>query len=162
MHPNHRMAYNNETLKILLGQVNAVYIAQDYLAPAYQEKLSRRSEVARGGKTVGVSSVGSRSSSISSIINDTWREKICEWSYQVVDHFDFSREVVCVSMSFLDRYLSSVQVDKKLFQLAAMTTLHLAIKLFEPGTLSMQSMIELSRGYFTAQQMAAMEMKILQ
>ncbi len=156
------MAYHVETLKILLRQANTVYIAQDYLAPSYQDKLSKRSEVARGVKTLGGSSVASKSSSASSSINDTWREKICEWSYQVVDHFDFSREVVCLSMSFLDRYLSIEQVDKKLFQLAAMTTLHLAIKLFEPGTLSMQSMIELSRGYFTAEHMAAMEIKILQ
>jgi lipoyl(octanoyl) transferase len=80
----------------------------------------------------------------------------------VVDHFDFSREVVAISISLLDRYLSHRSVDKKMFQLAAMTTLYLAIKLNERGTLSMKSMIELSRGYFMPEQMRVMEMAILE
>ena len=90
-----------------------------------------------------------------------WREKICEWSYQVIDHFDFSREVVSVSIHYLDRFLATRTVNKKVFQLAAMTCLFLAIKLHEPGKLSMASMIELSRGYFMVEQMATMEMSIL-
>lgn len=79
----------------------------------------------------------------------------------MIDHFDFSREVVSVSISYLDRYLATRSVNKQVFQLAAMTSLFLAIKLFEPGRLSMQSMIELSRGYFTVKQMEAMELEIL-
>ena len=34
-----------------------------------------------------------------------WREKICEWKYKVVDCFDLDREVVSISMFFLDKYL---------------------------------------------------------
>jgi lipoyl(octanoyl) transferase len=79
----------------------------------------------------------------------------------VIDHFDFSREIVSISIHYLDRYLATRPVNKKLFQLAAMTTLYLAIKLYEPGSLSMASMIELSRGYFKVEQMAEMEMTIL-
>ena len=101
------------------------------------------------------------SSQSSGEINETWREKICEWSYQVIDHFDFSREVVMISMNLLDRFLSSRTVNKKVFQLAAMTSLFIAIKLNEPGKLTMASMIELSRGYFKVNQMAAMEVSIL-
>jgi lipoyl(octanoyl) transferase len=147
-----------ERLNVLLKQEKEVYQSEDYLSAAFQETLHR--------ETLSVptpcSSVSAASSTTSSSgINEVWREKICEWSYQVVDHFDFSREVVSISISFLDRYLSTRQVDKKLFQLAAMTTLYLAIKLYEPGTLSMHSMIELSRGYFMTEQMAVMEMAIL-
>jgi lipoyl(octanoyl) transferase len=75
----------------------------------------------------------------------------------VVDHFDFSREVVSISISFLDRYLSVRAVDKRLFQLAAMTSLYMTIKIYERGTLSMASMIDLSRGFFMVEHMAAME-----
>jgi len=148
-----------ERLNVLLKQEKHVYQSQDYLSPVFQEKLQRENcEVAAPCSSFSAAS----STTSSSGINEVWREKICEWSYQVVDHFDFSREVVSISISFLDRYLSTRLVDKKLFQLAAMTTLYLAIKLYEPGTLSMHSMIELSRGYFMTEQMAVMEMAILQ
>jgi len=94
-------------------------------------------------------------------INECWREKICEWAYQVIDHFDFNREVVAVSLSYLDRFLCVRQVNKKIFQLAAMTSLYMAIKLYEPSTLKMSSFIELSRGYFTIEHIIAMEETLL-
>lgn len=94
-------------------------------------------------------------------VNEIWREKICEWSFQVVDHFDFNREIVEVSLSYLDRYLSSQHVNKKIFQLAAMTTLYLAIKLYENRSLKITSLIELSRGKFMPEHISAMEESIL-
>lgn len=148
-----------ERLNVLLKQESTVYKSEDYLSPAFQAKLQTGED---GFSALPCSAASTSSGSSASGINELWREKICEWSYQVVDHFDFSREVVNVSISLLDRFLSVRQVNKKLFQLAAMTTLYLAIKLYEPGMLSMHSMIELSRGYFTAEQLTVMEMAILQ
>ncbi|KAL9190090.1 hypothetical protein ACHAXT_007301 [Thalassiosira profunda] len=95
-------------------------------------------------------------------INAVWREKICEWCYQVVDHYDFHREVVAVALSYLDRYLATRAVNRRIFQLAAMTALYLAIKLYEPGKLRLASLIELSRGYFLAEHIVIMEDSILQ
>jgi len=162
-----------ERIQVLLKQEEKHYLCKDYMEASFQQKLvlehplpvlpslpSSTSASGPSGQGHGSASI-STSSSSSSGINELWREKICEWSYQVVDHFDFSREVVNISISFLDRYLSTRPVDKKLFQLAAMTTLYLAIKLYEPGTLTMTSMIDLSRGYFMVEQMAAMETAIL-
>jgi lipoyl(octanoyl) transferase len=134
----------------------------DYLAAEFQMKLTSVCDadfISSEAKTLRSSD--SLASSSSSGINDLWREKICEWSYQVIDHFDFSREVVSVSIHYLDRFLATRPCNKKIFQLAAMTSLFLAIKLYEPGKISMQSMIELSRGYFQVDQMVAMEMAIL-
>lgn len=149
-----------ERIDVLLKQELTVYKTVDYLAPEYQNRLL--SSPNPEGAVVETSSVGTSSSSSSiSGINEFWREKICEWSYQVIDHFDFSREVVSISIHFLDRFLATRAVNKKMFQLSAMTTLFLAIKLNEPGRISMSSMIELSRGYFMVEQMAAMEMSIL-
>lgn len=145
-----------ERIDVMLKQEANLYRTVDYLAPEFQEKLS----LARDDGIV-VKCTGSDSSSSSSSINELWREKICEWSYQVIDHFDFSREVVGVAIHYLDRYLATRSVNKKVFQLAAMTCLFLAIKLYEPGKLSMSSMIELSRGYFMVEQMIAMEHSIL-
>jgi Cyclin, N-terminal domain len=151
-----------ERMAVMFQQEEKSYKTVDYLAPEYQSMLTSRcdvnlTEMTKGGKNADAS----LSSTSTSGINDIWREKICEWSYQVIDHFDFSREVVSVSIHYLDRFLATRSCNKKEFQLSAMTTLFLAIKLYEPGKLSMHSMIELSRGYFQVEQMIAMEMAIL-
>jgi lipoyl(octanoyl) transferase len=146
-----------DRLQVMLKQESMAYKTIDYLSEEYQTApLSEGEEYS----SCGLDSLGPSSQS-SYDINETWREKICEWSYQVVDHFDFSREVVMIAMNFLDRYLATRSVNKKVFQLAAMTALFLAIKLNEPGKLTMASMIELSRGFFRVDQMAAMEMSML-
>lgn len=148
-----------DRIEVMLRQEATSYKTEDYLSPDYQQKLLPCDNEGDFG-TVSFSG-GSVSSQSSGGINESWREKICEWSYQVIDHFNMSREVVMISMSFLDRYLASRTVNKKVFQLVAMTSLFLAIKLSEPGKLTMSSMIELSRGYFRVEQMAAMEISIL-
>jgi len=120
--------------------------------------------------SAGAGSVVSSSSS-TSLINKHWREKICEWAYQVVDHFDLNREVVSTAMSHLDRFLGAYHgtVDKNLFQLLAMTCLYLSIKLNEykhlliPGSKSsMDTILQLSRGFFTLKEMEKMEYEVLQ
>jgi hypothetical protein len=70
--------------------------------------------------------------------------------------------VVSIAISFLDSYLSVRAVDMRLLQLAATTTLYMAIKLYERGTLSMASTIELSRGLFTIEDIAAMECSLVE
>lgn len=89
----------------------------------------------------------------------------------VVDHFDLNREVVSTAMSHLDRFLGVYNgtVDKNLFQLLAMTCLYLSIKLNEykhlliPGSKSsMDTILQLSRGFFTLKEMEQMEYEVLQ
>ncbi len=147
-------------------QESVVYTCQDYLSSEFQARQAK--EVANDSSdssecqfTSGLSSGSLTSSSSRTGINECWREKICEWSYQVIDHFDFNREIVAISLSYLDRYLSTRPVNRKIFQLAAMTSLYLAIKLYEPSNLRMSSFIELSRGYFSTEHIVAMEEAIL-
>lgn len=153
-----KMVDLHERMDAMLRQELKDYKTFDYLAPIYQQQLSVHSD---GVLFDSSTASHSTSSSASSTINEIWREKICEWAFQVIDHFDFSREVVGVAIHYLDRYLATRTVNKKVFQLAAMTCLFLAIKLYEPGRLSMSTMIDLSRGYFTVDQMTAMETSIL-
>ena len=89
----------------------------------------------------------------------------------MVDHFDLNREVVSTAMSHLDRFLGVYNgvVDKNLFQLLAMTCLYLSIKLNEfkhlliPGSKSsMDTILQLSRGFFTLKEMEKMEYEVLQ
>jgi lipoyl(octanoyl) transferase len=163
-----------ERVEALLELEGNSYQTIDYLSPAHQQRVlngfyfnnnSIASVVAMGGSDLQSAFAATCSSSTNSSshsgINEVWRERICEWSYQVIDHFDFSREVVSISTHYLDRVLAKTHVNKKLFQLVAMTSLYLAIKIYEPGTLNISSMIELSRGYFSPEQMAEMEMAIL-
>ena len=154
-----KMVDLQERMDVMLRQEVCFYKTEDYMAPHFQQQLSAVSVNTFFASSSG--SHSSKSSSSASSINEIWREKICEWAYQVIDHFDYSREVVGVAMHYLDRYLATRTVNKKVFQLAAMTSLFLAIKLYEPGRISMASMIELSRGYFSVDQMVAMEGSIL-
>lgn len=145
-----------ERLEVLLSQETGQYRQVDYVG----QKLPRDKR-AQIEATNSVCNNTSNTSPSLDDVNARWREKICEWSYQVVDHFDFSREIVCISLSYLDRFLSVRRADQKIFQLAAMTTLYIAIKLYEPGTLKISSLIKLSRGYFTAAHVRSMEKTIL-
>jgi hypothetical protein len=153
-----------ERLETLLFVEDNSYRTIDYLSPSHQQSLQQQYLIDPSSfdlQSAFTTTASSTSSSSQSGINEVWREKICEWSYQVIDHFDFSREVASISIYYLDRFLATTLVNKKHFQLVAMTTLYLAIKIYEPGNLSMKSMIELSRGYFTPAQMTEMEMAIL-
>ena len=90
------------------------------------------------------------------------REKICEWSYRVVDHFGIDREVVLTSWNFIDRFLSTQQeCNTTLFKLLAMTSLLLASKLYGSRRLSMQYLVELSRSEFSVGHMMQMEVLLL-
>lgn len=84
------------------------------------------------------------------VLSASWREKICHWSFNVVDHFDFSREVVAVSMSLFDRYLAARgnRCSGSMALLASLTTLHIAIKVHEMRKVRLTTLANLSRGQF--------------
>ena len=39
------------------------------------------------------------------VVDDTCRQKMCEWSYRIVDHFDGHRSLVAIAQNFVDRFL---------------------------------------------------------
>ncbi len=116
-----------------------------------------------------------------------WRRKICQWAFKVVDHFRLDREVVACALNIFDRYLTvkpmtysfgdscpcpSCQrsIDSRCFQLTAMTSLYLAMKVYSDNgdeasspyrRLRLTSFVELSRGQFCAEDITAMESVIL-
>ena len=72
-----------------------------------------------------------------------WRSKMCTWCHQVVDTDEqLSRLAVTRSMNYLDRFLASSSshcerardalANTKEYQLVAMTSLYIAIKIHEP------------------------------
>ena len=81
-----------------------------------------------------------------SMIDAECRQKICEWSYRVVDHFRIDREVVLSSWYFIDRFLcNKVQVCKPtMMRLLSMSALLLASKISGSRDLTMSCMSNLS------------------
>jgi hypothetical protein len=95
-------------------------------------------------------------------IDGAWRQRIIEWMYGVIDHCNLRRESVAVATYFLDlssaRGLVKCRVD---FQLIAMTSLLLSIKLNDSTMVKLDSMVRLGRGLFNESDVVAMEKKIL-
>ena len=96
------------------------------------------------------------------MIDAVCREKMCEWSYRVCDHFHTGREIVAISFSYLDRFVDKCSCDRTAFKLAAMTTLYLATKIFNSKQITIRSLAELSRGEFEMAHISEMEVIILQ
>lgn len=93
-----------------------------------------------------------------------WREKICHWTYSVIDHFELSRKTVAVSINLFDRYLATQgnRCDGGLALLISLTTLYIAIKVHERKKIKLSTLTELSRSQFTGADIEEMEIKILQ
>jgi len=148
---------HNDRVKAMLAQSDSVYTSSDYIGrrSAKERSLCHR--------------VGNGSSSFPEMIVDhdkvdaVCREKMCEWSYRVCDHFQTGREIVAVSFSYLDRFVDKCSCDRNAFKLAAMTTLYMANKIYGgPHTLSISALAELSRGEFETSHITEMEVIILE
>lgn len=113
--------------------------------------------------SAGCSSSGVVDESALSQLNSSWREKICHWSFNVVDHFDLSREVVAVSMSLFDRYLATRnnKCNGSTALLSSLTTLHIAIKVHEVRKIKLTTLANLSRGQFGPKHIEEMEWTVL-
>ena len=93
-----------------------------------------------------------------------WREKICHWTYSVIDHFELSRNTVAISIDLFDRYLATLgnRCDGSLALLISLTTLYIAIKVHEKKKIKLSTLTELSRSQFKAEDIEEMEVKVLQ
>ena len=66
-----------------------------------------------------------------------------------------------MAMSYLDRYLATRTASRRIFQLAAMAALSLAIKLFEPKKFRLSELVGLARVYYTVEHVVIMESSML-
>eukprot|EP00549_Striatella_unipunctata_P001771 CAMPEP_0118682008 /NCGR_PEP_ID=MMETSP0800-20121206/5254_1 /TAXON_ID=210618 ORGANISM="Striatella unipunctata, Strain CCMP2910" /NCGR_SAMPLE_ID=MMETSP0800 /ASSEMBLY_ACC=CAM_ASM_000638 /LENGTH=295 /DNA_ID=CAMNT_0006578365 /DNA_START=27 /DNA_END=911 /DNA_ORIENTATION=- len=95
-------------------------------------------------------------------IDANCRAKMAHWAYQIIDFCDFERGTVAVAMNYLDRFMASkigqeIVLNKKSYQLAAMTALYLAVKIHEPIQIEVELMAEMSRGCYKAEEISQME-----
>jgi hypothetical protein len=83
--------------------------------------------------------------------------------FSICCSFDLSREVVAVSLDIFDRYLATRgnACNGNLALLVSLTTLHIAIKLFDSKKIKLQTLANLSRGQFGSKSIEEMEWKVL-
>ena len=83
--------------------------------------------------------------------NLLWREKVCQWCYDVVDHLGKSRDVVFVAMNILDRYCAvrnlerDGSVTEKEYEIFAMTALFLGFRVSGIDDLNVTDLVSMSR-----------------
>jgi Cyclin, N-terminal domain len=154
-----------DNLKALLKQENSgTYLCSDYLSmTAWQHNVFQLMKKPKFEHEQYVPHHATLGTNTSTRIDEYCREQIVEWSFRVVDYFRIDREVVALSLSFLDRFLATCRCDRTSFKLAATTTLHLAVKLLYPCKLADLGILsDLSRGEFDMKDVSEMEAHILQ
>ena len=154
---------SSEILSVIFEQERIIYKCNDYLSPGFYKR--RQVEETKNTNKKSFSrdtpSTQSLDSSQSSTVDESWRELICQWYFQVIDHYEYNRETVAISLSYLDRFVASRPMNRRTFQLAAMTTLYLAIKLFENCQIKASDLAKLSQGCFVTEHIVMMEESIL-
>lgn len=106
-------------------------------------------------------------------VDKRFRQRICEWVFEVIDYFNFDREVVSMALYYLDRVADSQtkqtnhQIRKREYQLVAVTSLYLAMKLHGEGdwrkcNLDIESYARLSNEQFSIEMLEAKELEILE
>jgi hypothetical protein len=96
------------------------------------------------------------------------RVKMIQWMYEVSDFCKFNRSTVAISVSFLDRFLSTNHPIAReaihsmgKYQLSAMVCLYLAVKMYEQMAIDPTLLAEISKGCYTEQAIEEMEEDIL-
>ena len=94
------------------------------------------------------------------------RQQIAQWCMDIMDACDFSKEYAAVTMSCLDRFVSTrdgreVLLDRSQYQLAALTALYISIKVHCPKALSVDLVAKLSQGTHGKNDIEAMERRML-
>lgn len=161
--PNEEMGNNTDSTRTPIPQLSPVEVSDRLAIMRKQEDSAYRcSDYVTSFRNSGTGQTPNQQQQFMPVDEDC-RVKMCEWCYQVIDFCKLRRETVSISMSFLDRYASasrSAVLDRRKYQLAAMTSLYVAIKIFEPP-LPISVLSDLSRGVYSEEEISKMEVEIL-
>lgn len=163
-----------ETLLRMVDQ-ETHYVASDYVNNEYydQRDHTRRSSVTKSPVSVSELDRSTTYVSTSTYTMTTegapfiecWRGKICKWMCKVVDSYSLDREIMTIAMMYFDRFMSTRKCtsskDNARFQLVALSSLYLAIKLNEQRNMSIEHVLKLSNGRFCENDLVSMEMELI-
>lgn len=131
------------TIKAMLQQEQSGYLVRDYLADLPE------------------------CSSFGQPVDAAARSAIAGWCTKIMGVCDYNRETATVAMSYLDRFSASpegyqILLDRKKYQLAALSCLYLAVKVHENNVLAPHLVARLSNGERSSEDIETMELQILQ
>ena len=103
-------------------------------------------------------------------VTDIDRQKMCEWYYEMADFLKIDRSTASRSMMLLDRFMAAsthshvaaqARQNRDQYQLFALTSLFITIKLFERLNIQAEHVSYLSRGRYEPQEIINMEVVML-
>jgi len=98
----------------------------------------------------------------SSTSNADWRYRISRWMLRASDEFSgISRETAMVALSFCDRYLMKKKVNRKLFQVVAISCLYYASKLLEKKAIPIAALMNYTQGKFDRSEVLSIEKELV-
>ena len=152
-------SYHDQLCVMFLQESSNAYTSNDYLSGVNLDSSSNDNHD------------NTNQSSTSSIpIDKECRIKMAQWCFQVIDYAKYKRSTVSMAISLLDRFLSLHKTStrahqaiqcRKMYQLASMTTLFMAIKMNETSDINGNIFCELSRHAYDVKDILEMEMTIL-
>ena len=96
-------------------------------------------------------------------VPEVQREKLCNWSYAIVDKYEICRDTVSIAMAYFDRLVSNGWVERSEWSLASVTCLYLAVKInSSAGRMFGPSLMAHECVYFSASEIIDMEDHICQ
>jgi hypothetical protein len=161
MQQQHLHSYTNSssknTLDVMLAQEPA-YLASDYLAMMTASTTTT-------DHTANDSPADAAPTS-TSLVDADCRLKMADWCDRCVDFCKFDREIVEITLNYLDRFVStpdgqSILRDRNEFQLAVMAALYTAIKIHQAEAVSSKSISALSKGRYGQDDIEAMEARMI-
>ena len=93
--------YTMEWIRTMMEKEMEKYKCNDYIL---RHKVERKANIPR---IVEPSSSSEEEEDF--VVNELCRQKMCEWSYRIVDHCKGSRELVAIAQNYVDRFLDQYQ-----------------------------------------------------
>ena len=95
------------------------------------------------------------------------RTKVCKWVFDIVDRLKLHNETAIVAISYLDRVCSSssssraakARGDRNEYQLVAVSSLFIAIKILELNILTADMLSYITKNMYTRDEITSCEMK---
>jgi hypothetical protein len=149
---------STNTLDVMLAQ-EVAYLASDYLAMMTASTTKATDHTAND-------SPADAAPTSNSFVDADCRLKMADWCDRCVDFCKFDREIVEITLNYLDRFAStrdgqSILRDRGEFQLAVMAALYTAIKIHQAEAVSSKSISALSKGRYGQDDIEAMEARMI-
>jgi hypothetical protein len=93
--------------------------------------------------------------------NLDWRYRIARWLLKASDDLNLARETAAIALTYLDRFMMRRgSIVKREYQLASVTSLFMASKLYEKKPLKMARLVKYTQGVFPPNEIIVKEVEL--